>query len=116
MFKSIQDIKYLGYDKETELYSYLFKIEDEDFEEEITGALGDRAAHTRDIVGVRAVIKTYSKRNLNVSKNLLLLFMFYEKEYGKKYYSIEKQIENCMKYQPLFQKYKEEVEKYLTLV
>jgi hypothetical protein len=108
MFKSIQHLN--GHDPKTKLYSYVYKIIDEDFEEEISEASVAADA------GADAVIKTYSKRNLNVPKNLFLLFMFYEKEYGKKYYSIEQQIVYCMKYQPFFLKYKKDVEKYLLLI
>jgi hypothetical protein len=113
MFKSIHYLKYLGFDPKPGLYSSLFKITDDDFEEEIAGAA---TAHDNVVRSSGAVINCYSKRNLNVPKNLLLLFMFYEKDYVKKHYSIEQQISYCMKYQNLFPKYKEEVEKYLLLM
>jgi hypothetical protein len=114
MFQSIQYLNYLGYDQRTKLYSNLFKITDSDFEEEVADA--GSAEPSGLGLGAGAVITCYSKRNLNVPKNLLLLFMFNEKQYGFEYYSIQNQIFYCEQYQPLFPKYKEEVEKYLLLI
>ena len=95
----------MGKDPKTKLHSYLFKIIDEDFEEDVVG--------TGHAPTEGAVINCYSKRNLNVSKNLFLMFMYYKKQYE---YSIQQQISWCIKYQLLFPKYKEDVEKYLTLI
>jgi hypothetical protein len=117
MFKSIQHIKDLGYDPKTALYLYLFKIIDDDFEEETVGEHGAHETGFSMATGaISAIINCYSKRNLNVPKNLLLYFISNEKQYGSKYYSIQQQINICMKYQPPFPKYKEEVEKYLLLI
>jgi|ERR1019366_3935669 hypothetical protein len=127
MFKSIQYLKYLGHDPKTNLCSYIYKIIDDDFEEELVNAWASsgmgagtprprRAAAGVAGADADAVINCYSKRNLNVPKNLLLLFMFNEKLYGSKYHNIQQQISYCMKYQSLFPKYKEEVEKYLILI
>ena len=116
MFKSIKDLKYLVHDPKTNLYYYLYKIIDDDFEEKIVGASARTRASLVAGPAADAVINCYSKRNLNVPKNLLLLFIFSEKLYGSKYNNIQQQISNCMKYQPLFPKYKEDVEKYLSLI
>jgi hypothetical protein len=112
MFKSIQYLKYLEYNLKTDLYLYLFKIIDDDFEEETVGTSEGNAAGEN----VGAVINCYSKRNLNVPKNLLLFFMFIEKQHGSKFNSIRQQIEFNMKHQSLFPKYKEEIESYLSLI
>ena len=98
----------MGKDPKTKLHSYLFKIIDEDFEEDVVG--------TGHAPTEGAVINCYSKRNLNVSKNLFLMFMFNEKLYGSRHNNIQQQISWCMEYQKLFPKYKEEVEKYLLLI
>jgi hypothetical protein len=119
MFKSIQPLRYLGQDPKTKFHSYLYKIIDEDFEEEIAAERDVIAVGARlhlDPAAGGAIINCYSKRNLNVSKNLFLMFMFNKKAYGSRYNNIQQQISNCMKYQPLFPKYKEDVEKYLTLI
>jgi hypothetical protein len=113
MFKSIHQLKYLEYNPKTVLYSYLYKIIDDDFEEEIVG-FGRAGGVGRS--DVSAVIDCYSKRNLNIPKNLLLFFMFHEKQFGYEYHSVQQQIFWCMQYQELFPKYKEDVDKYLTLV
>jgi hypothetical protein len=60
------------------------------------------------------VIQEYTKRNLNVAKNLLLYFQWYEKETG---WSIAKQIKWAEKYQPLFTpQVKADLNKYLLLL
>jgi hypothetical protein len=115
MFKSIKFLKYLEFNSKTNLYSDLYKIIDDDFEEEI---MGERPGNSpaRFGGGEGAIINCYSKRNLNVPKNLFLFFMFNEKQYGSIYYNIQQQISYCMKNKPLFPKYKEDVEKYLLLL
>jgi hypothetical protein len=43
MFKSIEFLKHFSRDRETNICSALFKIIDDDFEEEIVGSGDDRA-------------------------------------------------------------------------
>ena len=95
----------MGKDPKTKLHSYLFKIIDEDFEEDVVG--------TGHAPTEGAVINCYSKRNLIVSKNLFLMFMYHEKQ---SIYPIKQQISYCVKYQSFYIKYKEDVEKYLSLI
>ena len=64
-------------------------------------------------VGV-AVIQEYSQRNLNVAKNLMLSFVWYNKQ--NPYCSIQKIIDSNKKYNPLFPQYEEDLQKYLLLL
>ena len=109
MFKSYTYNGYLGYNKETGLYSYEYEIVDTEFTETAVGEEG-RAV----IVAGTAVINTYSKRNLNVPLNLLLCMRYIEKQYP--YSTIEKQIAYNRKYVPNFSQYKQDINKYLSLI
>jgi hypothetical protein len=111
MFKSIDDIKYLECDINTHEYSSIYKIIDDDFQEEVEYISMPENLAPRKIVEVKIVISTYSKRSLNVSKNLFLLF----KTRVSYTNTIEEQIKYCMKYIKDFDKYKDGIEKYLIL-
>ena len=112
MFKSIEYIKSLGHDPKTNLHYYEYEITDTDFVEVGAGALGAGGA-TSGADRADAVINVYSKRNLNVPANLILLFKFYSSRYG---WTIEDQIDWCKKYTLGFDKYEKDLEKYLTLI
>ena len=109
MFKSIEYNKYLGYDKEKKLYMYEYTIEDTDFTE--TAAAGATGAGRA--AAAAAVINTYSKRNLNVPRNLLLYLKYAEKHWG---WEIPTLISWCKRYTPDFNKYEKDVERYLLLM
>ena len=108
MFQSYKYIKYLG--KKDDKYPCEYELTDSDFgtisgvDDEIGVGIG---------VGV-AVIQEYSKRKLNVAKNLMLAFVWHNKKYP--YYSIQQMIDNNKKYNPLFSQYEEDLQKYLPLI
>ena len=60
-----------------------------------------------------AVIQEYSKRKLNVGKNLMLAFVWYNKL--NPWYSIQQMIDFNKKYNPLFSQYEEDLQKYLPM-
>lgn len=112
MFKSYTHKKYLGYNRETDLYSYEYEIVDTEFTEAaVRGGATDPDPET---AVVAAVINTYSKRNLNVPLNLLLYMRYFEKQLN--YWSIEKQFKYNRTYVPNFSQYEQDINKYLTLL
>ena len=60
------------------------------------------------------VIQEYSKRKLNVGKNLMLAFVWYNKQ--NPWSPIQQQINYNKIYNPLFSQYEEELQKYLPLL
>jgi hypothetical protein len=63
---------------------------------------------------VITVIQEYSKRNLNVAANLAICFVWISKQYT--YWTIQKIIDYNKEYNPLFQQYEEDLQKYLILL
>ena len=112
MFQSIEYTKHLGYNKKTSSYEY--ELTDSDFSCVVVVVVVVVAVAVAVVVAVDAIIKEYTKRNLNVAYNLLLYFRWYEKQYG---WSIAKQIEWAEMYQPLFTpQIKADLNKYLLLL
>jgi hypothetical protein len=109
MFQSLEYTRFLGYNKKTKLYSYEYELTDSDF-----SCVVVVVAPAGTGMATHAVIQEYTKRNLNVAKNLLLYFRWYEKE---DIYSIAKQIEWAERNQPLFTpQLKADLNKYLSLL
>lgn len=104
MFKSIELIMCLGYNEETNLFSYECGIVDTTFTE-VAVSSG---------VGAEAVINAYSKRNLNVSLNLLLYMRYIEHRYSL--WPMPEQIKVNRHYTPEFSKYENDINKYLSLL
>lgn len=123
MLKSITYLQFLM-DNENKIKSFVYKIIDDDFEEEWEGDVCRRIARDdcdsmfEPSVGSRvdAVINCYESKSLPVAKNLINLFVLFENKYGKIYNSVKQQIEYCLKYNKLYLKYHKEVEKYLSLL
>jgi hypothetical protein len=115
MFQSIEYKRYFGYNVATKLYEYEYELIDSDFScVASAGANADLASVDLASVVAGAVIKEYSKRNLNVAANLVRCFCFCEKKYG---WTIAEQIVWAEQYQPLFTpKLKVELDKYMVLV
>ena len=117
MFKSITYRKYLGYNKETDLYSYEYEIVDTEFTETAVGAVAAAAAAVALALAVAAeeaaVINIYSKRNLNVAKNLVIYLKYAEKHWR---WEIPELISWCKQYTPNFSKYEQDIHKYLLLI
>ena len=113
MFQSYTYKEYFG--KKYGKYSFEYDLTDSDFGT-VSGVgveVGGNGWVEID-VGV-AVIHEYSKRNLNVGKNLVLAFVWYSKLYPD-WGSIQQMIERNKKYNPLFQQYEEDLQKYLLLL
>ena len=109
MFKSIQFVRYLGYNFTTKLNEYTFELIDTDFSCVVFGAEGARV-----VAEAGAVIQEYSKRKLNVAANLIRAFQFMKETYG---WSIAQQIKLAEQYNPLFTpELKQELDKYMVLL
>ena len=115
MFKSYTYKKYLGYNKETDLYSYEYEIVDTEFTETAVAAVAAVVAVALALAGAVAVINTYSKRNLNVPLNLFLCMRYIEQRYSS-YWTIDRQMEYNRKYVPNFAQYEQDIQRYLLLV
>jgi hypothetical protein len=123
MFKSINYIKiqnsYLTADGGGLNFEVLFELIDDDFQENCLGfepddiALSESGITAESVSGCNAVIRLYENKNLNVSANIIYFFNFIINKYKC---SIKEQIEWNIKYNTLFPKYKEEIEKYLLLL
>jgi hypothetical protein len=61
-----------------------------------------------------AVIREYSKRNLNVAANLAIALVFQHKQ--DPYWSIQQMMDDNRRYNPLFPQYEEDIQKYLVLL
>ena len=106
MFQSYKITKYLG--EKNGKHSYEYELTDSEFGI-VLGVLGGVG------VGVEiAVIQEYSQRKLNVAKNLMRAFIWYNKECP--WYSIQHIIDFNKKYNPLFPQYEEDLQKYLLLL
>jgi hypothetical protein len=62
---------------------------------------------------VSVVIQEYSKRNLNVAANLVILFVLYNEQFN---WSIQKIIDHNKKCNPIFLPYEKDLQKYLLLI
>jgi hypothetical protein len=93
-----------------------WKITDDDFTENVVIDFKcNEISNNGCIRAAFATIKCYEEMNLPVSKNLILLFLHYDKlKFG---WTMKKQIYWQDKYNSKnFSKYKEDVEKYLILL
>ena len=106
MFQSYKHIKYLGY--KDYKHSYEYELVDSEF-----GTISGVGVGVGVAVGI-AVIQEYSKRNLNVGKNLMLAFVWHNKLYPN--WSIQQMIDYSKKNNPLFSQYEEDLQKYLLLL
>lgn len=111
MFQSYK-YKYLNYDQKSQKHNYEISIIDEDFKETIT--VSAVAFVSIACAAATAIIKIYSKRNLNVSKNIVAYMKYFDKQYGS-YYDINNQIHWYKKDVPKFDNYLPKIEKYLLL-
>lgn len=82
-------------------------IDDTEFKESIWIEV-DRPAPI--IAYISSIIKIYSGRNLNVSKNLFRVFQFQEKRLSWK---MKNQIEYCLHNIPEYEQYHNDVKKFL---
>jgi len=107
MFKFFE-WKYLGYDPKTDQYRSEITIVDDDFTETLVAAspIGGEAVVPP---ATTALIDIYSRRNLNVAGNLVLLMQDIE----SKWLDIKLQIEYYQKYIPEYSKYHDQVMGYL---
>ena len=108
MFQSYKYIRHLGY--KDGKHSWEYELTDSDFG--TVSGVGVEGGSGVD-AGV-AVIQEYSKRKLNVAKNLMLSFSWWHKQYP--YYSIQQIIDYNKKYNLLFSQYEEDLQKHLLLI
>ena len=106
MFQSYKFIKHLK-DK-NDKWSFEYELVDSEF-----GTVSGVGDWVWVAFGI-AVIQEYSKRKLNVGKNLMLSFVWYNKLYP--YWSIQQIIDSNKKYNPLFSQYEEDLQKYLPIL
>ena len=110
MFQSYTYKEYLGY--KDGKHSYEYELVDSEFGTVTRVGVGV-GVEVGVAVGV-AVIQEYSKRKLNVGKNLALAFSWYHKQHP--YFSIQEMIDYNKKYNLLFSQYEEDLQKYLPLL
>lgn len=113
MFKSYAYVGFLGFSTRTNLCSYEYELVDTTFTAKgvaTDSSIGPAEAGTI----TKDVIKTYSKRNLNVPLNLALCMIYMEKQCY--WWSIERQIEYNRQYVPNFAQYEKDIQRYLLLV
>ena len=112
MFKSYEYINYLDY--KDGKYTYVYELTDSEFGTVSGVEVGVGFGVEVEVeVGI-AVIQEYSKRNLNVAKNLMLFFIWRNKKYPNR--SIQQMIDRNKKHNPLFSQYEEDIQKYLLLL
>jgi hypothetical protein len=99
-----------GYSNEHRGYTWEYELTDSEFGTVSGVGAGTIAGGVE--VGI-AVIQEYSKRNLNVAANLIKGFIWYNKQYA---HSIQHIIAYNKKYNPLFQRYEKDLQKYLVLL
>ena len=112
MFQSYKHIKHLEY--KDDKYSWEYELTDSDFGTVSGVGVVVEVGLEVDIGVEVAVIQEYSQRKLNVAKNLMLVFIWYNKQYH--YWSIQQLIDYNKKYNPLFSQYEEDLQKYLLLL
>lgn len=110
MFQSYKFIKHLK-DK-NDKWSFEYELVDSEFGT-VSGVGVEVMVAVEVGVGV-AVIQEYSKRKLNVGKNLMLAFVWHNKLYPN--WSIQQMIDYNKKNNPLFSQYEEDLQKYLLLL
>jgi hypothetical protein len=109
LFKSLDIIKFIR-----DTNSVLWNLVDDDFQELIeTVEFSTINSSGEDFQLQNKFIYIYERRKLNVPANIVLYFKFLEKDW---FQSVESQIKNNLKYNPLYTKYHNEVEKYLLLI
>jgi hypothetical protein len=116
MFQSYESIKRLG--KKDNKHTWEYELTDSEF-----GTVSGVGFLNKFVSGVKniftemyevAVIQEYSKRNLNVAANLVVAFVWYNKQ--NTFWSIQHMIDCNKKYNPLFPRYEKDLQKYLVLL
>jgi hypothetical protein len=101
MFISWKYSQYLG--KKDGKHTWEYELTDSEF--------GAVIGVTNSIEIASVVIEEYSKRNLNVAKNLALVLIWEHEQ--NSWRPIQHIIDNNREFNPLFPQYEEEVQKYL---
>jgi len=112
MFRSY-DYKYLGFNNKTDQWRYEITIMDDNFTETaVAAAVAD--VGDNDATRIAAVlIDIYSRRNLNVAGNLVLLMQYIENKWSR---DIKRQIELYQEHIIEYQKYHDQVMGYLVFI
>jgi len=114
MLIDIHHLRYCGSD--TYAHHHEFSLVDSEFGTVVCGATETHMSPTNLGGGsaAGAIIMQYSKRNLNVARNLLRLLFIYQERYN---WIMTNQIAWWQKFQPLFtQQLKLELDKYIALM
>ena len=109
MFISYKLKNYLD-NYENDKVSWVYELTDSEFGT-ISGIGGE---YWIWVGGGSVVIEEYSKRNLNVAKNLIFAFVWYNKL--NTWWSIQDMIDFNKNRNPLFLPYEEDLQKYLLLL
>ena len=108
MFISYTYKKYIGYDEKTGYNSWEYELIDSEF-----GSIsGTQIEMGWDSGSCEIVINEYEKRNLPVAPNLMKAIL----SFRNRSWTIDTIIASNRKYNPKFQKYEQELQKYLTLI
>lgn len=114
MFLSHEYKKFDSYDFKTDHAHYQYKLIDSDFEsEDFESVIGDLVWQECVLFTSIIIIKEYSKRNLNVSANIIRAIQNYSQLYR---HSIKYIIDTNKKCSPEFHKYEKDIKKYLLLI
>jgi len=108
MIKDIRPIRCLEYDQTTKLFSYEYKIIDDDFEWVGAGCRGRLSA----IMG--AVINCYYEKKLSIVPNVIKAMLMFKEKYDC--LSIKDQIIWNKQYCPNWHFVEKDIEKYLSLI
>jgi len=112
MFRSCE-WKYLDHDPKTDQYRWEITIMDDDFTEAGVAAVSMDAGAASDTAAI-VLIGIYSRRNLNVAGNLILLMQYIENKWLSP--DIKLQTELHLKYVPEYPKYHDQVMDYLVFI
>jgi hypothetical protein len=112
MFQSCEYKNYLG--EKDGIHTWKYKLTDSEFGTVFMKFVAGEFEGSRIVDIITLIIQEYSKRNLNVAANLALALVWYDKKYA--YLSIQQMIDLNKKYNTLFPKYEEDLQKYLLLL
>ena len=111
MFQSYKYKKYIGH--KDGKHSWEYELTDSEFGIILGEAISMADGWIAIEVGI-AVIQEYSKRKLNVGKNLMAAFIWYNKRFPS--ISIQQVIDINKRNNLLFLQYEEDLQKYLLLL
>jgi hypothetical protein len=109
MFQSCKYKIYLG--EKDGAHSWEHELTDSEFGTVFVKVVAGKYGSNRLVDTVTLIIQEYGKRNLNVAANLVLAFVWLNKQYPN--WSIKEMINDSKKKNPLLTPYEEDLQKYL---